>query len=140
MSSIIRKMLNKPTASEAPSGGSDKQTEIPSSSSSFKVLPLRGSDKPANSPRIFVIGAGSRGSAYARAIHSSTIGTVVGVAEPIEYKRNSFVSRYKIDTRGGGLVFSSWTDIIKDDETREKIRREVDGICICTLDETHAEV
>lgn len=121
-------MLHKSTASENPP-----------TPPSFKVLPPLGSDKPANGPRVLVIGAGSRGSAYARAIHSSSIGTVVGVAEPIEYKRNLFVSKYGIDALGG-LIFSSWAEMVKNDETKDKIKREVDGICICTLDETHEEV
>lgn len=129
MASILRDILRKPSA-----------PEVPPAIKSFKVLPPQGSEKPPNSPRILVIGAGSRGSAYARAIHTSTIGTVVGVAEPIEYKRNLFVSKYNLDTREEGLIFSSWTEIVENEAVIEKVKREVDGFCICTLDETHAEV
>lgn len=123
MTSIIKKMLHKSTPAES-------QSPAPPS-------PLPSSGKPANSPRILVVGGGSRGSAYARAIHSSSIGTVVGIAEPIEYKRNLFISKYGIAKEG--LVFSSWTGIVETDEVKEMIKREVDGICVCTLDETHAE-
>lgn len=130
MTSIIstfQKMMRRPTPSA--SGGNSITSPSP---------PLPGSGKPGGGPRILIIGGGSRGSAYAHAIHSSSIGTVVGIAEPIEYKRNLFISKYAIAR--DDLVFSSWTGIVETEEVKEKIKREVDGICVCTLDETHAEV
>lgn len=133
MSSIIKKMLRKstPPQSQPPATSSPQPGSANTASSG----------KPPNSPRILIIGGGSRGSAYARAIHLSTVGTVVGIAEPIEYKRNLFVSKYSIDALAeNSFVFSSWTQIVETDEVKEKIKREVDGICICTLDETHTEV
>jgi predicted dehydrogenase len=86
--------------------------------------------------RILVIGAGSRGHAYANAIakHSRGHGTIVGVAEPLPYKRREFQRRFAI---ADSLAFSSWTDVLA---VAEDIRKNVDGICVCTLDETHAEV
>lgn len=87
----------------------------------------------STSPRILIIGAGSRGYAYARAIHHHTTGTVVGVAEPIEWNRSDFVKRYAADK----FVYSSWTEILSD---AERVKAGVDAICVCTLDETHADV
>jgi len=86
--------------------------------------------------RILVIGAGSRGQAYANAIakHSRGHGTIVGVAEPLPYKRREFQRRFAI---ADSLVFSSWTDVLA---AAEDVKKELDGICVCTLDETHAEV
>ena len=92
---------------------------------------------PSKAPiRVLIIGAGSRGHTYASAIHFCTQGSVVGVAEPQEWKRNDFVRRYGI-ARDSPLVFSTWEGLL---EHREVVEREVDGICVCTLDETHAEV
>lgn len=90
-------------------------------------------------PRIFIIGAGSRGSAYAWAIKIGTPGTIVGVAEPVEFKRDLFASKHALDV-SAGLVFEDWKQMIATEEAREKLKREVDGICVCTLDETHCEV
>ena len=47
-----------------------------------------------NPPRILIIGAGSRGSAYAKASISSTNSIVAAIAEPIAYKRAEFGRKY----------------------------------------------
>ncbi|KAL1610338.1 hypothetical protein SLS60_002004 [Paraconiothyrium brasiliense] len=47
-----------------------------------------------NPPRILIIGAGSRGSAYAHAALSSTNSIVAAIAEPIAYKRAEFGRKY----------------------------------------------
>lgn len=85
------------------------------------------------SPRILVIGAGSRGNTYARSIHFHSTGTVVGVAEPIELKRNHFVKKYSANQ----FIYSSWKELLQD---ADRVKAGVDAICVCTLDETHAEV
>ncbi|KAI5837250.1 hypothetical protein DFP73DRAFT_568849 [Morchella snyderi] len=90
-------------------------------------------------PRIFIIGAGSRGSAYAWAIKTCTPGTIVGVAEPVEFKRDLFASKHALDV-SAGLVFEDWKQMIATEEARDKLKREVDGICVCTLDDTHCEI
>lgn len=96
-------------------------------------------------PRILIIGAGSRGHAYARAIAAHpTRGRVAGVAEPVAYKREEFRRRYGApdsgtDSKGsssGFLVLSDWRKILSHPE----VAAGVDGFAICTLDETHAEV
>lgn len=86
--------------------------------------------------RILIIGAGSRGYAYAKAIakHSNGHGAIVGVAEPLPYKRREFQRRFGI---ADSLAFPSWSDFVA---AGEAIRAKVDGVCVCTLDETHAEV
>jgi predicted dehydrogenase len=86
-------------------------------------------------PRILIIGAGSRGHAYARAINDHSSGLIVGVAEPVAYKRQEFVRRYGVSDES--LVFNSWTDLIA---AGDAVREKVDGVAVCTLDETHAEV
>jgi predicted dehydrogenase len=89
----------------------------------------------ATPPRILIIGAGSRGHAYARAINDHSAGRIVGVAEPIAYKREEFVRRYRVSDES--LVFSSWAELLT---TRDEVKEKVDGVAVCTLDETHAEV
>ena len=40
--------------------------------------------------RVLIIGAGSRGKTYARAITNLTHAEIVAVAEPVDYKRGQF--------------------------------------------------
>lgn len=87
-------------------------------------------------PRILVIGAGSRGHAYARAITEYTVGRIVGVAEPLVYKRQDFCNKFAIPA-DSPLVFNSWKDILRSEDI---VKKEVDGMCVCTLDDTHVEV
>ncbi|KAF8541652.1 hypothetical protein BDD12DRAFT_916538 [Trichophaea hybrida] len=87
-------------------------------------------------PKILIIGAGSRGHAYAKAITAHSIGRIVGVAEPVPYKRQEFVRRYKVED--DSLVFSSWSELVA--LGAEEVGKKVDGVCICTLDETHLEI
>lgn len=96
-------------------------------------------------PRILIIGAGSRGHTYARAIAAHpTRGRVVGIAEPVAYKRDEFTRRYRGPDTGtdskssasGFLVLSDWQEIL----THPGVPGGVDGFAICTLDETHTEV
>lgn len=86
------------------------------------------------SPRILVIGAGSRGNAYAKAITSHPSGHIVAIVEPVAEKRRRFSNRYGVTPE---LCFESWEDLISDPD---KVRAAVDAVCICTLDESHAEV
>ena len=100
-------------------------------------LPITAPNAPMKEPaRIFVIGAGSRGHAYAKAIakHSHGHGAIVGVAEPLPYKRREFQRLFGI---ADSLVFSSWSEFVT---AGEAVKKKVDGVCVCTLDETHAEV
>lgn len=93
-----------------------------------------------------VIGAGSRGQAYAGALQSLPWCRVAAVAEPIAYKRLAFGRKYV--WHGGeeqpGQSFESWQDFLRSEATYQdnagRSPRKVDGIFVCTLDETHAEI
>ncbi|MCJ1357731.1 MAG: hypothetical protein MMC33_007727 [Icmadophila ericetorum] len=108
--------------------------------------------KSSDAPNILIIGAGSRGNAYAYEVHHSTPGRVVAVAEPITFKRHVFGSKYIWGIDGQpqeGQEFVDWKDFIN----YEKLRRQrvaggekedalpkVDGVFVCTLDETHVDI
>ncbi|KAJ9649688.1 hypothetical protein H2199_000467 [Coniosporium tulheliwenetii] len=82
---------------------------------------------PSNT-RILIIGAGSRGTAYARAIHqssSTTGGTVVAPEEE----------------------FTDWRQFLKYEEVRRKrqnagetVEPGIDAVIVCVLDEMHVDV
>lgn len=92
----------------------------------------------SNATRFLVIGAGSRGGSYARAIKTSTDGTIVGVAEINKYKRNTFRQMYNI---AEDMAFTDWQELVTE-EGQQKLKDNggVDGMLICTLDHTHVEV
>lgn len=99
--------------------------------------------------RFLVIGAGSRGTAYARAVTSSTAGVIHAVAEPHEFKRQEFGRSFIWTDKGSpqeGQEFKDWQEWL---QWELKRRQEdpvsahapgVDGVFICTLDETHIEI
>lgn len=89
------------------------------------------------SPRIIVIGAGARGKAYAKHITQHTTGQIVGVAEPSAYRRGTFCARFSL-AADSPLVFSDWRELVA--APADAIRAQVDGVCICTLDETHVGI
>ncbi|KAK0100137.1 hypothetical protein ONS95_008476 [Cadophora gregata] len=102
-----------------------------------------------NPPRLLIIGAGSRGTAYARATGESSNGILVAVAEPIAYKRKLLGDSYIWGKAGPaeGQEFEDWKQFLTwEQERREKaVRGEdvpegVDGVFICVLDEMHKEV
>lgn len=108
-------------------------------------------DDPSTIPRILIIGAGSRGNSYARAVKESGIGVVAAIAEPIDYKRNLLGLKYiwHSDREGPRAEeeFSDWQGFIQYELQRRKdasagiqVPRGIDGIFICVLDEQHAEV
>ncbi|KIW80731.1 hypothetical protein Z517_07347 [Fonsecaea pedrosoi CBS 271.37] len=110
-------------------------------------------EPPPHPPQFLVIGAGSRGNAYARAVEASTSGTIAAVAEVDPFKRQEFGRRY-IWGRDGQPTehqsFGPWEEWV----AWEKRRREdadkaggpepgyvpITGVFICTLDETHAPI
>jgi predicted dehydrogenase len=99
------------------------------------------------SPQFLVIGAGSRGTSYARAVTLATAGTIAAVAEPDEFKRRAFGKKY---IWGDGVPlpgqeFVSWQDWLGWEAARraaygEAGQHAVTGVFICTMDETHAEI
>ena len=101
-------------------------------------------------PRVLIIGAGSRGHAYARAIKHHTNGVVAAVAEPIPYKRAEFGSSF---IWGSGSPaedqsFADWKEFLAYETARREraaageggVPPGVDAAFICVLDEMHREV
>lgn len=104
-----------------------------------------------NPPRILVVGAGSRGRAYARAIQSSTDGIVTAVAEPNKYKRRQFGQSFIWGSHAlpsEGVQFNDWRDFIAYETGRRArilagetdVPPGVDAAFVCVLDEMHREV
>lgn len=100
-------------------------------------------------PRVLIIGAGSRGNAYARAVHQSGRGIVAAIADPIAYKRTLLGSKYiwPGEEPRPEQAFSDWRDFLpwetkrrKDAVSGQNVPLAIDGIFICVLDEQHAEV
>lgn len=102
-----------------------------------------------NPPRLLIIGAGSRGNAYARAVSKSTNGSIQAVAEPIEYKREALGHKYiwGLNQPSEGQSFRDWKEFVQYEQERRRREEDgilvppgVDGVFVCTLDETHAEI
>lgn len=101
-------------------------------------------------PRILIIGAGSRGTAYARAVSESGKGIVAAVAEPITFKRNFLGSKYIWNSSEGpsdGQEFNDWKHFLQWETERRsdaaagrQVPPGIDGMFVCVLDEQHAEV
>jgi predicted dehydrogenase len=95
-----------------------------------------------------VIGAGSRGTAYARAINVATPGRVAAVAEPDVFKRQEFGRMFIWGPDGQptyGQEFEGWEEWLAWETARRKAATSSDyhpitGILICTLDPTHAPI
>ncbi|KAI9737105.1 MAG: hypothetical protein M1834_000695 [Cirrosporium novae-zelandiae] len=101
------------------------------------------------SPRFLVIGAGSRGNAYARAVTQSTNGIIGGVAEPVKFKRDDLGRQYIWGEDGPteGQAFNGWQEFLDWEKNRRKnatsdnsVPDGFDGIFVCTQDESHMEV
>jgi predicted dehydrogenase len=100
-------------------------------------------------PRLVIVGAGSRGDAFGKAIKDHSNGIFVGVVDPISLKRKQFGRRY-IWGKGPpleGQEFEDWKDFLAwEVERRSKaaLGKEVvegcDGIFICVQDRLHKDV
>ncbi len=89
-------------------------------------------------PRVFIIGAGSRGNAYARAIVALGKAAVVcGVAEPHAQRRNAFGEQY-IWGRDGrthprpGEAFAHWEEFVAWETLRRTDGSRSDGEWRCS--------
>lgn len=100
-------------------------------------------------PRFLIIGCGSRGNSYARALQDSGLGIVAAVADPIAFKRKQLGARYVWHSSGPqtGQDFADWRDYVRyerqrrDDEAAGRPTPEkIDGAFICVLDHQHVEV
>ena len=96
-----------------------------------------------------IIGAGSRGHAYASALKGciSTLPIrISGIAEPIISKREAFLKKH-IRQSEQCHVFDSWQDYVKFEKTHQEntdgtgcTNPSMDGVFVCVLDEMHEEV
>lgn len=98
--------------------------------------------------QVLIIGAGSRGLAYSKAIAESTDAVVAAVAEPVAYKRDYLGSKciWKDAHPRTGQTFSNWTDFVEYEQLRrqkvqagEHVEPGVDAVVICILEEQHEE-
>jgi predicted dehydrogenase len=106
----------------------------------------------ASPPRFLIIGAGSRGNAYARSVTRTTRGLITAVAEPEAFQRDELGKKYiwgrqRRDSPAPGEAFVSWQEWLdyevdrREKESRgERVERGVDGVFVCTLDEMHREI
>jgi predicted dehydrogenase len=100
--------------------------------------------------RYLVIGAGQRGIAYARPLQHSKHAKIYAVAEPIAYRRKVFGQKYIWGPSSHpveGQEFSDWTDWLTWEterrtrlESNEDVPPGVDGVIVCTLDESHVHI
>ncbi|KAJ5735522.1 Oxidoreductase N-terminal [Penicillium malachiteum] len=127
-----------------------KEPQLPPPGADIPIRPFMETKRPT---RYLVIGAGSRGNAYARAVTRTTPGTIHAVAEPYPFKRREFGQNYIWGLKGApkpGQEFTDWRDwLVWETERRKKVSTSsnsiddavgVDGVFICTLDETHVEI
>lgn len=148
---------------------SSNTTTSPSTSSndeSFQVIDQPKSTTPppidgSNIPRVLIIGAGSRGHAYSKPTQCLGLGKIVGVCEPIAFKRQEFGRRYiwgpEAREARAHEEFEDWNEFV----TYEISRRQrisageltperdsgldgewkgIDAVFVCVLDEMHTAV
>jgi predicted dehydrogenase len=111
--------------------------------------PLPRPPMSSSPPRLMIIGAGSRGIAYAAAVGKSTNGLCVAVADPIIGKRRQLGRKYiwgETDP-SEGQEFDDWRQFIVWEEDRRRrlasgeiVVEGIDGVFICVQDELHREV
>lgn len=103
-----------------------------------------------NPPRVLVIGAGSRGTAYAEAALQGTNAIISAICEPIQSKREAFGRKF-IWTGSvaaqPGQAFAGWKQWVEfEEDKREKeangveVEPGIDAVFVCVLDEMHEEV
>ena len=98
--------------------------------------------------RFLVIGAGSRGAAYAAAVVRSGLGVVAAVVEPIPFKRQWLGQHYIWSVEHKAQyhqAFSDWDGFIKYEHQRRRdeaagkdVPAAIDGVFVCVRDELHA--
>jgi predicted dehydrogenase len=103
-----------------------------------------------NPPQVLIIGAGSRGTAYAEAALSSTNAIIAAVCEPNEYKRAEFGRKFiwgEKNVAQRGQSFGDWKEWKEYELERRTMEREgkevekgVNAVFVCVLDEMHEEV
>lgn len=87
------------------------------------------SSAPRTRPTVAIIGAGDRGSRYARILTEQAWGTVVGVAEPVDERRLDLATGAAVPPDG---QFLDWRDMLSRP-------RFADAIVVSTRDDRHHE-
>ncbi|RMZ20736.1 hypothetical protein D0859_15254 [Hortaea werneckii] len=100
--------------------------------------------------RFLIVGAGSRGAAYAAAIFRSGLAVVAAVIEPVPFKRQLLGSQYiwaKTGTPEHHQEFDDWKEYITFERQRRKdaaaglpVPPGMDGVFVCVRDDLHAPV
>lgn len=112
-------------------------------------LDEQSSSVAVQKPRFLVVGAGSRGNSYARALQDSGLGIVTAVADPIAFKRNQLGAKYIWHSSGPqtGQDFADWREFVQYEQQRRNdeaagldVPPKIDGAFICVLDHQHVEV
>lgn len=101
-------------------------------------------------PRVLIIGAGSRGTAYAEAAQEGTNAIIAAVCEPLKSKRETFGKRFIWAGKSSVQPwqhFSDWKQWVEYEEKRrekeakgESVESGIDAVFVCVLDEMHEEV
>ena len=101
-------------------------------------------------PRVLIIGAGSRGNTYSRAINELKLGIIAAVAEPNAIKRHALGRAYIwTEEPTVGQEFDGWQHFVEYTKTRQSMAEgsdnnhgalDVDAVFICVLDEMHKDV
>lgn len=109
----------------------------------------------ATPPRVLLIGAGSRGTAYAEAVQSSTNAIIAAACEPNEYKLHAFGKKFIWGVDGcakKGQAFTGWKEWVAYETERRELEKKgglgdgkeveegIDAVFVCVLDELHEEV
>ncbi|KAK0807823.1 hypothetical protein LTR75_006458 [Friedmanniomyces endolithicus] len=107
-------------------------------------------DRTSYKPRFLIVGAGSRGTAYAAAMVRSDLGMVAAVAEPIPFKRKQLGSFFVWPHADPQLhqEFDDWKDFVSYEQSRRKDASTgitttapgIDGVFVCVKDELHCQV
>ena len=84
---------------------------------------------PGVRPSVAIIGAGDRGSRYARILTDLELGSVVGIAEPIDERRLDVASSAAVPPEG---QFRDWRDMLARP-------RFADAVVVSTRDDRHHE-
>lgn len=151
MRNIFKRKSVSHDAATSPASTANGSTEPQvTASEDDQFMKAVGKQEFKNPPRVLVIGAGSRGTAYARSSIVSTNATIAAVAEPDRYKRAEFGAKFIWGNEQPlpEQEFTDWKQWVKYEESRrdrekagEKVEEVgVDAVFVCVLDEMHEEV
>lgn len=120
-----------------------------SRNTNIRDITLQTQSSDSKRPRFLIVGAGARGTAYARAVSESTDGCIAAVADPVLFKRQSLGRKYVWGAGDpqDGQAFTDWQNFVQCEHARrarerrgEQVAPGIDGVFVCVLDEMHAEI